>query len=125
CLPRGLRMALTIFGDLVDDTAEQRRTFFKLVFGEQARGWVCISYLNPHSKDMRKRFFEWPNELEKMVDDISLQSKELVHAYSCPSLYESPGKKNKEYISTCTNIWADLDTCDPRQLIIRPSIVTQ
>ena len=118
-------MALPIFGELVDDTAEQRRTFFKLVFGEQARGWVCISYLHPHSKKMDKFFYEWPNDLEKMLSDISKRSKELVHAYYCPNLYEAPGKKNKEFVSICTNVWADLDTCDPRLLIVRPSILTE
>ncbi len=120
-------MDLSVFGEIVQDTSSQRRTFFKLVFGEQARGWVCVSYKFPHDpKDVwKKHFFEWPQDLERMLADIDEQSKQLVHAYYCPSLYESPGKKNKEYVGTCTNIWADLDTCDPKFMLVPPSIVTE
>src|SRR6266480_4078703 len=117
-------MNYSIFRDLVEDTSEQRRTFFKLVFGS-AKGYVCISYLDHNSRKMRKEFFEWPIRLEEMLANIEENSQKLVHAYFCPSLYGKPGNKHKEYITTCTNVWSDLDTCDPRHLLVPPSILTE
>ena len=124
-------MSFSIFRDLVEDTAEQRRNFFKLVFGSSVTGWVCISYVFMHEgkKKETHKFFEWPNQLEEMLENISSHSQELVHAYFCPNLYESPekskGHKDKSYVKTCTNIWADLDTCNPALMKVPPSIVTQ
>src|ERR1043166_3964104 len=117
-------MSYSIFRDLVEDTSEQRRTFFKLVFGS-ATGFVCISYLDHRSRKMTKQFFEWPNKIEGMLTDIEVHSRQLVHAYFCSALYSTPGNKHKEYVGTCTNVWADLDTCDPRYLLVPPSILTQ
>lgn len=125
CLsPGGDALAYSVFNDIVEDTAEQRRTFFKLVYGS-APGFVCISYKLHNENKMFKKFFEWPGELEEMLENISAQSQQLVHAYFCPSLYGTPGDKHKEFISTCTNVWADLDECDPRLMMVTPSILTQ
>jgi len=120
-------VSFSVFKDLVEQTEEQRRNFFKLTFGS-ATGYICVCYL-PHTdskhKKMRKVFFEYPKDLEEMLENISAHSEQLVHAYFCPSLYGKPGDKHKEFISTCTNIWADLDECDPRNMLVTPSLITQ
>lgn len=123
-------MAFSVVKDLVEDTAEQRRDFFKLVYGT-TRGYICLSYGTDverdgrKRKDMRKVFFEWPAQMNDLLENIDAHGDKLVHAYFCPNLYSKPGDKHKEYISTCTNIWADLDTCDPRYLLLRPSILIE
>jgi hypothetical protein len=123
-------MAFSVVKDLVEDTAEQRRTFFKLVYGS-AKGYICLSYGTDVErggrikKDMRKIFFQWPEQMEDLLENIDAHANKLVHAYFCPNLYGQPGDKHKEYISTCTNIWADLDTCNPRYLLVEPSILIE
>lgn len=117
-------MTFQVFSDLVETTGDQRRDFFKLTFG-QAEGYVCISYLPHTDRKMVKRFFHWPTQMDEMLENIQAHSKTLVHAYFCPSLYSAPGDKHKEYVGTCTNVWADLDTCDPKYLLLKPSIITQ
>lgn len=122
-------MAYSVFRDLVEDTGEQRRTFFKLVFGDQIKGYVCVSYKDHVSGKMYSRFFSWPNDIEEMLENIEVNCQGLVNAYFCPNLYKSPGeshgRKFKEFVATCTNIWADLDTCSPQNLLVPPSIVTE
>lgn len=113
-----------MFSDLVEVTEDQRRNFFKLLFG-QATGYVCISYLPHIDRKMVKRFFAFPGELDEMLENIQAHSQQLVHAYFCPNLYRVPGDKSKEYVGVCTNVWADLDTCDPRHMLLTPSIITQ
>lgn len=117
-------MSFSVFRDYVGATGTPRRDFFKLVFG-QASGQVCVSYLTHGDRTMHKVWFEWPTKLEEMLKNIEAHCQQLVHAYFCPSLYDKPGKKNKENIRICTNVWADLDTCDPQLLLIRPSILVQ
>lgn len=118
-------MTYSVFGDLVAATGEQRRNFFKLVFGNTSRGYVRIGYLGVNDRRMTNKWFAWPDQLEDMLRNIDQNCQQLVHAYFCPSLYENIGDSHKEYVSTCPNIWADLDTCNPQHLLIRPSILTQ
>jgi hypothetical protein len=117
-------LSYTIFRDLVDETANQRRNFFKLVFGS-ATGFVCITYITP-DRIARKVFFKWPDQLEEMLDNISAHSQQKLHAYFGVSLYEDEhGKRDKENVKQCTVIWVDLDTANPKSLLLRPSVLTE
>lgn len=117
-------MSFSVFRDIVEDTGEQRRDFFKLLFGK-AEGYVCVAYLGRDDKKMHHRFFKWPGELEQMLENIEANVQHLVHAYFGVSIYKTPDNRTKNNIKECTNIWADLDTADPRSLLVRPSILIQ
>lgn len=117
-------MTFSIFRDYVDATGTPRRDFFKLIFGRTS-GQVCIGY-KPHAGEgMRHAFFKWPDQLDEMLQNIEVHCQQLVHAYFCVSLFDEPGQRKKEYVKTCTNIWADLDTCDPQLLLVKPSILVE
>lgn len=118
-------MTFGTFRELVESTEDQRRYFFQLTFGNQAEGYVCIAYLKHTDKKMYTSWFHYPTQLEEMLRSISDHCTQLVHVYYCPNLYEKPGHKDKQYIKTCTNIWADLDTCNPQNLLHEPTVLIQ
>ena len=110
---------------IVEVTAGQRRTFFEYLFGRESEGYICIAFLHNETRRMEKHFFQYPQQLDEMLTMIDEKSAKLVHSYFCPNIYGTPGKKDKEYVTGCSNVWADLDTCDPKYLILKPSIIVQ
>jgi len=105
-------------------------TFFKLVFGNEASGVVCIAY-KPLGSKWREEYFAYPDELPKMVQSI-VHTYKTANTYFCPQLLKSkqrlPGAdspRTKENIKTCTTAWADLDSCRPELLLVEPSITLE
>jgi len=98
----------------------KRETFFKLVFGKSS-GYVCIAFLK--DKKFTEEYFQYPDNLNVMLDRIE---NFIVgyNVYFCPQLLRER-KRSKEYVETTPNIWADLDTCDPKLLMVEPTIVVE
>lgn len=108
----------------------KRAAFFKMVFGTQASGYICITYIKVvgEKKTVREEFYHYPNEFNAMMASIETNYQK-VNAYFCPQLLATrerpPGAKSarvKENVKTCTCAWADLDTCDPDLLLVEPSM---
>src|SRR5258706_10966359 len=114
---------MTAYSALVEQTAERRRDFFRLVFGDES-GIVCIAYKSHLDKGFEERFFDYPSQLEAMCDDIDQMAHTLTHIYFCPQLL-SRRRRKKEDVSKCTALWADLDECSPDLLQVPASIVVQ
>lgn len=114
------------FGAVVEDTNQARHDFFRLLFGDN-EGYICVAYLeaNRGKRDLHEHWFKYPEELPKLLDNIIINSKTLAEAYFCPQLFGQSGKRKKEYVTLCTNAWADLDECDPALMNIEPTVVTQ
>jgi len=111
-----------------DEQRVKRETFFKLVFGSEADGYICISH-KPAGGKWQDDFFHYPNELPRMLHHIE-QVYKTGNTYFCPQLLASkdrlPGTRSartKENVKTCTTAWADLDSCDPKLMLVEPSIV--
>lgn len=118
-------MATGAFREIVEGTEEQRRTFFKMIFGPEATGYVCIAFLEHTSRKMQMLWYEYPTQLEDMLISIQDHSKRLAHFYFSTALYEAAGSREKQYAQTSTIIHCDLDTCDPRLLLVKPTILVQ
>lgn len=102
---------------------EKRKTFFKLLFGPTARGYICLAYKDPESPTMTEEFFMYPDELPQVLESINRGF--LQHnAYFCPQLLETK-RRRKETVKACTAAWADLDECPPEVLAIEPSILIE
>lgn len=114
--------------DPISTVSEQadavRETFFKVAFGRE-EGYVCLAYLT-REKDRRlkEHFFHWPEELPKMITDIKANHLHS-DAYFCPQLFENPGRRKKDNVKNCPNLWADLDTCDPDLMLLKPTITVE
>lgn len=118
---------------IIENTSEPRETFFKLLFGPKAHGYICLAFLSIDKRNLREYFFEYPQQLPELLDKIVKESRDLCHVYFCPQLFKSPyykrsdgkGPRVKENVHICTNVWADLDTCDPALLLVEPTILIQ
>lgn len=120
------------FREAVEHTVERRRDFFRLIFGNET-GYVCIAYKGHTDRHFDEKYFQYPEQLDEMCQDIDKRALTLTHVYFCPQLlsdpsYRRPGGKSarvKENVKACTVLWADLDTCNPQNLQIPASIVIQ
>lgn len=122
---RGTTLTFSVFKDIVDGTEEQRRTFFKLTFGPEATGYLCIAFLGHTTRKMQQLWFEYPKQLDEMLVAIDDRAQDLAHFWFSSALYEKPGNREKQYAKLSTIIHCDLDTCDPRLLLVPPSILVQ
>ena len=106
----------------VPETVEKQTTFFKFIFGE-SEGFVCIARRNPNSKEFNEKFFEWPSELDTMLEyiEVSYVSHDMYYA---PMLFLTR-RRAKETVATCTTLWADLDYCPPDKMLVEPSMVIE
>src|SRR3954464_13529893 len=106
---------------------EQKRpqvTFFNFVFGGNA-GYLCLAFLRVkgEEKDFRESFFKYPEQVEQAVD----KTKELTathNIYFCPHLLASKSR-TKNQVVHCPGVWADLDACDPGNLLAALSVVIE
>lgn len=105
-----------------DDMARQE-TFFKLVFGPIAKGFLCIAIMGPDQRGMKEEFYQYPNDLQGALDSISLHTP-AYNVYFCPQLL-SVKRRLKENVLACTVAWADLDECLPKYLHIPPTITIE
>jgi hypothetical protein len=98
---------------------EGRAAFFKTVYGPVS-GAACLAYI-PRNKggDYKERFFTYPSELDRMIDFVeSHVDKDDV--YFCPQLFGN-NKRTKDDATLCMNLWADLDECNPKLLLVTPT----
>lgn len=103
-----------------EEVRGKRETFFSLIFG-QSTGYVCLATLK--EKKFKEEFFQYPGEVNKLLDYVD----EHTHGhniYFCPQLL-SERKRTKENVASTPNIWSDLDTCHPDNLMVEPTVVIE
>jgi hypothetical protein len=72
---------------------------------------------------MFENFFSYPKDMPKILDHINGVYLEN-DLYFCPHLFETQRRK-KEYVSSCPNLWSDLDTCSPENLKVAPTVTIE
>lgn len=97
-------------------------TFFRLLFGTQSQGHVCVATLTPGG-DFKEFFFEWPLQMKLMMQTIE-EHAETRNVYFCPQLLIGR-KRSRPAVKSCANVWADLDHCKPSKLLVPPSITVE
>lgn len=110
---------------MVENTREQRRVFFKLVFGPQGEGWFCLNFKEHASGIMNQAWFNFPSEIEGALDYIDAHSKDLVHFWFTSALYLAAGDRHRSNVKMSTFVHCDLDSCDPKLLKYEPSVLVQ
>jgi len=112
-----------------EELRTKREVFFRITFGQQVDGVVCIAYMTVKDgkKNWEEHFFQWPEELPNLLDNIERKYKGA-NTYFCPQLLKSKirptgarSPRTKENIKACTCVWADLDECNPDLLLVRPT----
>lgn len=100
--------------------AAKQAEFFRRLFGEQ-EGWLNIA--TKAVSRFRDHWFHYPDQLNEATLLIS-KSLPDHDVYYCPNLFRVQ-KRHKEHISEVTCAWSDLDTCDPSNLLVKPSFVLE
>lgn len=99
----------------------KRETFFQLVFGRN-HGYVCIAFLTTKKK-FREEFFKYPEEMPQLLECIN-KGYVSENVYFCPQLLREK-RRTKECVETTPNVWADLDFCEPGNLLVEPTVVIE
>ena len=99
---------------------KRRETFFKLIFGKQS-GYLAIAHRSKNQ--MFENFFHYPNELPQALEHINNFFLEF-DVYFCSQLFGKKQRK-KDNVQDCPNLWSDLDTCPPDELLVTPSVLIE
>jgi predicted transcriptional regulator len=104
------------------EVAEKQTAFFKLVFGQNT-GTVCLAFIHRPTTKFREEFYKYPHDLDRMVSDIASMGIGQ-DVYFCPQLLNT-ARRLKENVSITPSAWADLDTCNPDLLKVKPSVIVE
>lgn len=112
---------------MASPSADPLEIFFKVLFGQSARGYVCVAFLQRHSdpkeNKLHEEFYRYPEDLSALIRAVRT-NKLHVDTYFCPQLLEQR-KRRKGRVYTCTAAWADLDECSPEHMLVDPSIIVE
>jgi hypothetical protein len=97
------------------------RVFFESVFGEGA-GYATIVTMDARRNPTVQKFFNYPDELDSMVDYVERFVNEDV--YFSPILFHEQ-RRIRENAKEVAVVYADADACPPEKFLIKPSISVQ
>lgn len=109
----------------------KRRTFFTFAFGAystvealgETEAYICIARRDPETRDFNEEFFQFPQELDKLLEHIERFC--LSHDLWYSTQLFSTKRRKKEYALLCPTAWSDLDACPPSKLLVQPSITIE
>jgi len=102
----------------------RRETFFRLVFGPESKGYVCLAFMSATDRtNFWEEFYSYPAQLPQMIEAVNKYFTGY-NVYFCPQILNQK-KRTKESVSQTPNAWADLDTCTPEVLRVPPSVIIE
>jgi ribosomal protein S25 len=115
---------------IIDVSAENntvRETVLKLVFG-QTKGFACVATIErkegyKDGKKFTETFFRYPDDMALLLEHVN-RVYPSHDVYFCPQLFDYK-KRIKEGISEVQCAWSDLDSCDPRHLLVKPTVTLE
>jgi len=72
---------------------------------------------------MFENFYHYPKELPKALSHINDYFLEF-DVYFCSQLFKKQ-QRRKESVEDCPNLWSDLDTLPPDELLVEPSVLIE
>lgn len=108
-----------------------RRVFFNFIYGGDAAveylanddAYICVARRPAESKDFEEEFFQYPQELDRLLDHVERFC--LNHDMWYSTQLFSRKRRKKEYALACPSAWSDLDGCAPNKLQVEPSITVE
>jgi len=92
--------------------------FFGAIFGASSRGFVCVA--TKRKDKFQEVFYTYPDQLKELHEYVE-RGKYSGNVYFCPQLFSEP-RRIKENVTVTTCAWADLDTCHPREMLVKPTL---
>lgn len=99
----------------------EAREFFKVVFAEQG-GRAVIVLPNVQGKPTNDHWFQYPEELDKMVELV--ESKRHGDVWYSPILFKSDSRMKENALTTAV-MAADADTCEPDNFRLYPNLIVE
>lgn len=99
--------------------------FLEQIFGNESGSlWLArIDRSAPPQHMFRQFSYSWPNAKSRVAAQIRAWF-DFSDVYFCPHLFNGERRKS-EVANEVTAAWADLDGCDPSELLVQPSLVWQ
>lgn len=99
-------------------------SFFQAVFGRHDGQFLRLVYIDANRKPTQ-RFHALPQGLAK-VAELTAANRDYANCYFGSNPYKVAGKGDKEFVADeLTHLHADLDKCDPKTLLVQPSILIE
>lgn len=108
------------------DAQVRREAFFRLLFPITETGFIFVATINRISaseNEFRETAYRWPDESDAMFEFIDSNAM-ILDMYFAPMLFEGRHRV-KDGVSYTPGAWADLDTCNPELLLVKPSITVE
>lgn len=104
---------------------KRREMFLRLIFGNHDGDYFCIAYAprDMDRKKFREQFFRYPNEIPLALELIN-EVAQSNNVWFCPQLF-SKRKRVKETVAYTPCAWSDLDTCEPEELFLEPTVTVE
>lgn len=96
------------------------KDFFNLIYGDGS-GYACITTPNLEGVPTNNKFFQYPEELDKMVNYVKLNA--LNDVWYTPTLWETPDNRKKHNATGLNVLFGDADTFDIHDFHLEPSII--
>lgn len=106
-----------------DQSRSTQVAFFRLMFREH-KGYLCVARIKRETRSYHEEFFEWSFDAVDVVLEYVAKWANEYDMYVCPMLLAQP-KRQKEYVDVCPVAWADLDTCDPKNMRLEPNVIIE
>lgn len=97
------------------------KDFLESVLGTGS-GYATIVTKDSNGQPTVQKFFSYPDELDEMCDYA--ESKAAQDVYFSPILFHEQ-RRIRENAKTVSSIYADADTCDPKNFKLTPSVSVQ
>lgn len=92
--------------------------FFASAYGNTT-GYMCIALRAPGGKFV-EHFYQYPDQVDAAVSIIRARAL-ADNVYFCPQLLKDR-KRVKSNVEACASIWADLDECNPSNMLVQPTV---
>ena len=97
--------------------------FLDYLFGDED-GYICIAAQKPgKGNPFKEQFFKWPAQKSQAISFIQ-KSISSHNVWFGVNILSSP-KRTKENCKPANLLWADLDTCDPSDIVPIPQCVIE
>lgn len=102
---------------------DNRVGFIQWIIGENERGYVGLAARVSDTNKWIEAVIEYPGNI-RGIESFLIENELTSDLYFCPTIIDEE-RRIKENITRSHVLWSDLDTCDPSNLEVEPTIVTE
>ncbi len=102
---------------------DKRIAFIRWIVGTHEDSYLGLASRGGESNAWTEGIFNPRTELPK-IENFLRQNELVSDLYFCPTPLDAP-RRTKDNITRSNVLWSDLDSCEPDQLLVPPTLVTE